>query len=203
MASARFARSSFALVRPTSTSSSTSSSPLSLFSSPQLPTLSSTPATYLLSQSSRFPVSNARETASTSARHFSSSASALASEAPQSPFGGDDHAAAAQPLFDRLQNHPQVLEAITNLANLAKAKTGVDLQNGDRPSLKLMWTMANDAELKEAAENLMRALQDAGIRIDPGQAFQALKAMGGEGFQGVNNLGEVVDKKGGKKGDDE
>jgi hypothetical protein len=42
--------------------------------------------------------------------------------------------------------------------------------------------------LKRAAERLMKGLKDAGITIDPKQAFEALKTMGGEGFEGVGGF---------------
>lgn len=34
----------------------------------------------------------------------------------------------------------------------------------------------------------MKGLKDAGITIDPKQAFEALKTMGGEGFEGVGGF---------------
>ena len=51
-----------------------------------------------------------------------------------------DRAPAA--LFDRLQAHPEALQAIEALAKLAKEKTGVDLSNGDKPSMAMMLQLA-------------------------------------------------------------
>lgn len=81
------------------------------------------------------------------------------------------------PLFDKLQAHPQAVEAINNLAHLMKEKTGVNLSSGDKPSLSLMYKLASDSELRTAAEKLMNELRNAGIAIDPHSAFQALKTM--------------------------
>lgn len=139
-------------------------------------------------------------------RSFSVAGPRWASELPKPAFG-DSHyeAPSAQGLFDRLQQSPQILAAITTLTSLCKAKAGVDLSNGDRPTLKLMQMMTQcvglvvvvhgrprlthwgfpsyrDSELQAAAAELMLALKDSQIEIDPAQAFEALKQMGGDGF---------------------
>lgn len=51
----------------------------------------------------------------------------------------------------------------------------------------------------------MRALKDAGINIDPRAAFEALKTMGGEGFEKLNSLETLIEGGEGRKngGDDE
>mgnify|MGYP001579525084 FL=1 len=41
-----------------------------------------------------------------------------------------------------MQAHPEALQAIEALAKLAKEKTGVDLSNGDKPSMAMMLQLA-------------------------------------------------------------
>lgn len=49
--------------------------------------------------------------------------------------------------------------------------------------MALMMQLANDPQLKQAAKNLMHQLSTSGIEIDPKQAFEALKQMGGDSFK--------------------
>jgi hypothetical protein len=49
--------------------------------------------------------------------------------------------------------------------------------------MALMSKLAHDSELKQAAKNLMLQLSNSGIEIDPKQAFEALKQMGGDSFK--------------------
>lgn len=78
--------------------------------------------------------------------------------------------------------------------------------------MSMMYKLATDPELRSAAEQLMTSLKNAGIEVDPQAAFKALKMMGGEGFEGNQELsdlheamrrgeeeGEGDGKKGGKK----
>ncbi|SCV72055.1 BQ2448_4749 [Microbotryum intermedium] len=161
--------------------------------------------------SSRFPTSSMRCT-------FSSTSIPFASEAPsQSPWEAGGFQSEV-PLFERLQSHPEVLESIEQLAEVVKQKTGVDLRDGDAPTMSMMYKLAQDPELRKAAESLMMALRSAGIEVDPNQAFNALQMMGGAGFEGKSSLkdlheavrkgegedggkgeGESEGKKGGKK----
>lgn len=53
-----------------------------------------------------------------------------------------------------------------------------------------MLQLAQDTELKAAAERLMSALKAAGITVDPHQALEALKTLGGEGFNDVGKDGK-------------
>lgn len=108
--------------------------------------------------------------------------------------------------FDRLQQHPQVLDAIEELAKTVKAKTNVDLQAGEKPTMTMMMKLASDPELRAAAENLMMQLKAAGVEVDPKAAFAALQAFGGSGFEstnGLNGLQEMIRKGEGNKGDGE
>lgn len=95
-----------------------------------------------------------------------------------------------------------------DMAKLTQAKTGVNLQAGDKPSLSMMYTLARDPELRSAAEKLMAALKGAGIEVDPKEAFKALQMMG-DGFGGLgatNGLGgfhEGVNKGGKGEGEGE
>lgn len=57
----------------------------------------------------------------------------------------------AAQLFDRLQQNPAITEAIEHLAKVIKLKTGVDLRNGEPPSMKMMQALATDLELQSAA----------------------------------------------------
>lgn len=107
----------------------------------------------------------------------------------------------AVPLYDRLAAHPECLAAIESLAALCRTKTGVDLRGGDSPSMAMMLQLARDPELKKAAERLMTALRDAGIEVDPRQAFEALKTMGGSGFDGVGDLDSYTRGDGEGEGD--
>lgn len=99
------------------------------------------------------------------------------------------------------------------MALLTQRKTGVNLQAGDKPSLSMMYQLARDPELRQAAERLMKALKDAGIEVDPNEAFKALRMMGdgsladlkGDLQQGINqfNHNNNDNKKNKKGGDDE
>lgn len=64
-----------------------------------------------------------------------------------------------------------------------------------RSSSIVMLQLAQDTELKAAAERLMAALKAAGISVDPHQALEALKTMGGEGFNNVGKDGKGEDDK--------
>ncbi|KAL8293678.1 hypothetical protein RQP46_000379 [Phenoliferia psychrophenolica] len=128
---------------------------------------------------SRFPTSFVR-----SISPFSTSAPSFASEAPQSPFEAP-YSQAAAPLYDRLHSNPETLEAIKRLSLVLKEKTGVDLAGGEKPTMAMMMKLAQDPDLRAAAENLMKALSEAGIQIDPQQALQALKTMGDGEFDGL------------------
>ncbi|KAM0753375.1 hypothetical protein T439DRAFT_379066 [Meredithblackwellia eburnea MCA 4105] len=145
---------------------------------------------------SRFPTSFAR---TGSSALFSTSTPHFASEAPQSPFESP-FTSASVPLFDRLQAHPEALDAIQRLSAVLKTKTGVDLQGGQKPTMMMMMKLAQDPELREAAENLMGALREAGIQIDPKQALEALKTIGNGEF---DSLGLESDPKSGRGGDEE
>ncbi|ORY89325.1 hypothetical protein BCR35DRAFT_300460 [Leucosporidium creatinivorum] len=149
---------------------------------------------------SRFPISDLR-----GYRPFSTTPSHRASEAPQSPWEAKGFQSEV-PLFERLQQHPECLAAIEHLATTVQAKTGVNLTGGEAPSMKMMWALANDPELRQAAENLMLSLKAAGIEVDPKAAFTALKMMGGEGFEGnqeLNDLHNAMRKSEGGEGEGE
>lgn len=88
------------------------------------------------------------------------------------------------------------------MAKLTQKKTGVNLQAGDKPSLSMMYTLARDPELREAAERLMASLRGAGIEVDPKEAFKALQMMG-EGFGGMGGLGGFHSKVNSGKGEGE
>ncbi|GAA5892089.1 hypothetical protein JCM5296_004055 [Sporobolomyces johnsonii] len=145
----------------------------------------------------RFPTSHVRT--------FSSSPVPAAREADSSPFDGSAFQQHA-PLFDRIQQFPEVLEAIEHMANITREKTGVDLRGGEKPTMSMMFSLARDPDLRAAAERLMAALRGAGIEIDPSQAFRALQMMGGDGFdgtKGVPGLHEMVNKGDGNDGEGE
>ncbi|GAA6013760.1 hypothetical protein JCM10207_008182 [Rhodosporidiobolus poonsookiae] len=139
-------------------------------------------------------------------RSFSTTAPAQASEAPQNPFDSDKFAEHA-PLFERIAQSPEVLDAIENMARITHEKTGVDLQGGQKPTLQMMMQLARDPDLRAAAERLMAALKNAGIDVDPRQALQALQMMGGEGFDklkgGLEGLHDRVRKGGWEDGEGE
>ncbi|GAA5833472.1 hypothetical protein JCM9279_001536 [Rhodotorula babjevae] len=120
----------------------------------------------------RYPVSNVRGFASTS--------TATAQHAPDDLFE-------TAPLFERVQQSPEVIAAIENMAKVTREKTGVDLAAGDKPSMSMMLKLARDPELRAAAERLMAALRGAGVEVDPKVALQALQMMGGEGFDQLKN----------------
>ncbi|GAA5996667.1 uncharacterized protein JCM10292_003123 [Rhodotorula paludigena] len=177
---------------------STSFSPYQSSHPAWAPSPSSSSSTY--TPSLRFPTSHVRS--------FSSSAPAPAREADQNPFEDPkfhEHA----PLFERIQQSPEVLAAIEHMAKLTAEKTGVDLAAGHKPSLSMMMSLARDPDLRAAAERLMAALRSAGVEVDPKQAFQALQMMGGEGFEQLKNgldgyhekarRGDEGDDEGGKK----
>ena len=46
------------------------------------------------------------------------------------------------PLFQRIQQHPEVLDAIENMARVTRDKTGVDLAAGQKPSMMMMLQLA-------------------------------------------------------------
>ncbi|SCZ88407.1 BZ3500_MvSof-1268-A1-R1_Chr2-1g04390 [Microbotryum saponariae] len=155
---------------------------------PLLRSLASTPTrpstSAAVSFTSRFPTSSLRCT-------FSTTSTSYASEAPpQSPWEARGFQSEV-PMFDRLQSHPEVLQSIEQLAEIVKEKTGVDLRNGDAPTMSLMYKLAQDPELRAAAESLMAALRSAGIEVDPKQAFNALQMMGGAGFEDKNSLKDL------------
>lgn len=52
-----------------------------------------------------------------------------------------------------------------------QAKTGVNLTGGEAPSMKMMWALANDPELRQAAENLMLSLKAAGEFLSSVRVF--------------------------------
>ncbi|KDE09169.1 hypothetical protein MVLG_00491 [Microbotryum lychnidis-dioicae p1A1 Lamole] len=157
----------------------------SLASTPTRPSTSAAVSfTPLATTSSRFPTSSLRCT-------FSTTSTSYASEAPpQSPWEARGFQSEV-PMFDRLQSHPEVLQSIEQLAEIVKEKTGVDLRNGDAPTMSLMYKLAQDPELRTAAESLMVALRSAGIQVDPKQAFNALQMMGGAGFEDKNSLKDL------------
>ncbi|GAA5856752.1 hypothetical protein JCM8547_008822 [Rhodosporidiobolus lusitaniae] len=205
---ARTALRSFAQAPGASSSFSSSSAT----GAPHSPSHSSRFSPYSLpsssSSSSSLSSPSARQFPTSHLRSFSVSSSALAREAGGNPFE-DPKFAEHAPLFSRIMDHPEVLEAIENMAKLTAEKTGVDLQNGGKPSMAMMLSLARDPDLRLAAERLMSSLRTAGIEIDPKQAFQALQMMGGEGFEGFKGgLGGLHEKVrgwggGGKKGEGE
>ncbi|GAA5986155.1 hypothetical protein JCM5350_006520 [Sporobolomyces pararoseus] len=137
------------------------------------------------SSSSRFPLSNVRT--------FTYSPTSWAREAgSNNPFedGPSQFQQEHAPLFERIMQHPEVMESIENMAQLTQRKTGVNLQAGDRPSMKLMFQLARDPELRSAAERLMASLKAAGIEVDPKEAFKALQMMG-TGFGGLGADGDL------------
>ncbi|GAA5942183.1 uncharacterized protein JCM15063_002034 [Sporobolomyces koalae] len=143
---------------------------------------------------SRFPVSNLRS--------ISYSPISWAREAgSNNPFedGPTQFQQEHAPLFERVMQHPEVMDSIENMAKLTQQKTGVNLQAGDKPSLSMMYTLARDPELRQAAERLMAALKSAGIEVDPKEAFKALQMMGKD-FGGMGGLGGFHEgvNKGGK-----
>ncbi|GAA5915356.1 Dpc13p [Sporobolomyces salmoneus] len=167
---------------------------------------SSIPSSPSASSSSRFPISHIRT--------FSYSPTTWAKEAHSSnPFedGPTQFQQEHLPLFERIMQHPSVMSSIERMAKLTQSKTGINLQAGDKPSLSMMYTLSRDPELRSAAEDLMKSLKEAGIEVDPKEAFKALSMMGdetlrsfGEGakfHEGVNKggKGEGEDGEGGKK----
>ncbi|GAA5898061.1 hypothetical protein JCM6882_003317 [Rhodosporidiobolus microsporus] len=140
---------------------------------------------------SRFPTSHVRG--------FASSSISLAKEADQNPFE-DPKFSEHAPLFERVAQSPEVLDAIERMAKLTQEKTGVDLAGGDKPSMMMMLKLARDPDLRAAAEHLMASLKRAGVEIDPQQAFQALSMMGGKGFEGTEGLEGLHEKV--RKGED-
>ncbi|BGP48401.1 hypothetical protein JCM10450v2_004274 [Rhodotorula kratochvilovae] len=147
----------------------------------------------------RFPTSDVR---GSSSRGFASSAPAQATHSSDNnPF--QDTA----PLFERVQQSPEVLAAIENMARVTREKTGVDLAAGDKPSMSMMLKLAHDPDLRAAAEALMAALRGAGVEVDPKVALQALQMMGGDGFDklkgGLEGYHEKVRKGEGEDGDGE
>ncbi|KAK4703315.1 hypothetical protein P7C70_g2900, partial [Phenoliferia sp. Uapishka_3] len=195
------------------------SAPLFVRSSRQTPLPTSLPYISLQPEAStsRFPTSFVR-----SISPFSTSAVGHASEAPQSPFEAP-YAQAAVPLYDRLQAHPEALQAIQALSMILKEKTGVDLAGGEKPNMAMsqsiislkqartsaheptlsVMKLAQDPELRTAAENLMKALSGAGIQIDPQQALQALKTMGDGEFDALEVDPDLPNKLKGSKGNGE
>ncbi|GAA6062966.1 hypothetical protein JCM10212_005725 [Sporobolomyces blumeae] len=152
------------------------------------PSPSSTPSSFATASTSASSASSAAWTPSTRfptsyTRTFTYSAQAWAKEAGGSPFD-DQQYAQHVPLFERIQQAPEVIDAVENMAKLVAKKTGVDLQAGDKPSMSMMLQLARDEELRSAAERLMAALRGAGIEVNPQEAFKALQMMGGEGFGG-------------------
>jgi hypothetical protein len=97
---------------PTTVSTSTSSP----FVTTHLYSLHSTQAQPV---SLRFPTSHVRG--------LSSTARVEAKEPEQDPFASEKFASEHAPLFQRIQQHPEVLDAIENMARVTRDKTGVDL----------------------------------------------------------------------------
>lgn len=89
-------------------------------------------------------------------RNLRSSAVLRASEAKGGGEGydgpGQGYDGPSIPLYDRLSSSPPALAAIEHLVKLIKSKSGVDLQGGDAPSMNLMGQLANDPELRSAAQ---------------------------------------------------
>ncbi|GAA5822223.1 hypothetical protein JCM5353_001536 [Sporobolomyces roseus] len=158
---------------------------------------SATPSPSSWNPSTRFPVSNVRTFFYTPTSWAKEAGSGNPFEDGPSQFQ-QEHA----PLFDRVMQHPEVMESIENMAKLTQKKTGVNLQAGDKPSLSMMYTLARDPELREAAERLMASLRGAGIEVDPKEAFKALQMMG-EGFGGMGGLGGLHSKVNSGKGEGE
>ncbi|BGP55519.1 hypothetical protein JCM8202_000593 [Rhodotorula sphaerocarpa] len=131
--------------------------------------------------SSRFPTSHVRA--------LSSTARAEAKEPEQDPFASEKFASDHAPLFQRIQEHPEVLDAIENMARITREKTGVDLSAGQKPSMMMMLQLARDPDLRAASERLMTALRAAGVEFNPAEAFQALQQMGGAGFEKMADKG--------------
>ncbi|BGP24703.1 hypothetical protein Rt10032_c02g1191 [Rhodotorula toruloides] len=129
-----------------------------------------------------FPISHVRG--------FTSSSRSEAKEPPSNPFEGPqmlEHA----PLFERIKEFPEILEAIEKLARLTHEKTGVDLAGGHKPSMSMMLHLARDPDLRDAAQHVMTTLRAAGVEFNPAEAFKALSMMGGEGFE--NLMGKGLD----------
>ncbi|GAA5983643.1 hypothetical protein JCM10908_000364 [Rhodotorula pacifica] len=129
----------------------------------------------------RFPTSDVRS--------LSSTARTEAKEPEQDPFASEKFASEHAPLFQRIQQHPEVLDAIENMARVTRDKTGVDLAAGQKPSMMMMLQLARDPDLRAASERLMAALRAAGVEFNPAEAFQALQQMGGEGFEKMAEKG--------------
>ncbi|GAA5820178.1 hypothetical protein JCM11251_005515 [Rhodosporidiobolus azoricus] len=166
----------------------TQSSSFPFSAPPETPlySLQAAPASFAAPYSStRFPTSHVRG--------FASSSRSLAKEADSNPFE-DPKFAEHAPLFERVSQSPEVLDAIERMAKLTQEKTGVDLAGGDKPSMMMMLKLAQDPDLRAAAEHLMASLKRAGIEIDPRQAFQALSMMGGKGFEGASGLESLHEK---------
>lgn len=112
---------------PTTVSTSTSSP----FATTHLYSLHSTQAQPV---SLRFPTSHVRGLTST--------ARVEAKEPEQDPFASEKFASEHAPLFQRIQQHPEVLDAIENMARVTRDKTGVDLAAGQKPSMMMMLQLA-------------------------------------------------------------
>ncbi|TNY24638.1 hypothetical protein DMC30DRAFT_410165 [Rhodotorula diobovata] len=158
-------------------------------SSPQQPPFAATPAS-LHSFGTAPYASNSSSSSSApwtpSLRFPTSHVRGLATSGPTAAQHAQDLFETA-PLFERVQQSPEVLAAIQNMARVTRDKTGVDLAAGDKPSMSMMLKLARDPELRAAAERLMAALRASGVEVDPKVALQALQMMGGDGFDKLKN----------------
>ncbi|POY72262.1 hypothetical protein BMF94_4705 [Rhodotorula taiwanensis] len=171
----RFARVAVRHVARTPAASTSTASPYAATSLYSLHSTASQPV------SLRFPTSNVRA--------LSSTPRVEAKEPESDPFASEKFASEHAPLFQRIQQHPEVLDAIENMARVTRDKTGVDLAAGQKPSMMMMLQLARDPDLRAASERLMAALRAAGVEFNPAEAFQALQQMGGEGFEKMAEKG--------------
>ncbi len=96
---------------------------------------------------------------------------ASTSEFPQSMV---EHRVLNSPLFKKLSEHPEVINAMAELVEKMAGK-GVSVQT--QPTMQDMWKLLHDADIKRAIENVSTKIKESGVDLDMQDIMQMSRAM--------------------------
>ncbi|KAI8060468.1 hypothetical protein BC940DRAFT_312090 [Gongronella butleri] len=130
-----------------------------------------------------------RRLPASSVRPMAMSLRSYASETATPPPGASQH-----PLMKELQQHPEVMKQLLDFTAFLQTK-GVD-PTGQNMSYIQMMKIMQDPEVKERAQKLGMAIQEAGIQLDLSMVADLQKSLGGQQPAKEKNDGVVNKMKG-------
>lgn len=85
-----------------------------------------------------------------------------------------EHRVLNSPLFKKLSEHPEVINAMAELVEKMAGK-GVSVQT--QPTMQDMWKLLHDADIKRAIENVSTKIKESGVDLDMQDIMQMSRAM--------------------------